>query len=131
MGGRTRGDVPADLAKARERFSVWRRTKQPRSRIPQRLWNLAVKLAERHGLYRTASMLKLDYYSLKKQVEQASDDSESSGAAFVEVVSAPSPTGGECVVELQDGSGASMRVVLKGHATPDLAALVGGFWNTD
>ena len=127
MGGGKRGDVPADLAKARERFARWRRSKQPGSRIPQPLWKLAVKLAGTHGLARTASALKLDYYSLKKQVEQA-DGGASASAAFIEVPSAPLVANGECVIELEDGAGASMRLTVKGHAAPDLAALVGSFW---
>ena len=129
MGGRKRGDVPADLAKARERFAAWRRRKQPRSRIPQALWKLAVKLAGTHGLARTAAVLKLDYYSLKKQLEQTPGGGKE--ATFIEVASAPLAASGECVIELEDGAGASMRVTLKGHAAPDLAALVGGFWNAD
>jgi hypothetical protein len=114
------------LAKARERFAVWRRKKQPRSRIPQPLWKLAVKLAGRHGVARTVSVLNLDYYSLKKQVEQASGGNASS--AFIEVPSTPLVSNVECVIELEDGAGASMRVTFKGHAAPDLAALVGSFW---
>ena len=129
MGGRKRGDVPADLAKARERFAAWRRTKQPRSRIPQALWKLAVKLAGTHGLARTVSVLKLDYYALKKRLEQAHGDGNE--ATFIEVASAPLAASGECVIELEDGAGARMRVTVKGHAVPDLSALVGGFWNSD
>lgn len=66
MGGRKQIKVPRELAQARRRFLAWRRTKQPGERIPVRLWKLAVKLAGRHDLHRTVSMLKLDYYSLKK-----------------------------------------------------------------
>jgi len=106
-------------------------------------------------LHRTASALRLDYYSLKKRVEQADGD-RNVPAAFIEV--APASLGasgeslggsstsssappewtstslaasGECVIELEDGAGASMRVTLKGHDTPDLAALVGSFWKAD
>ncbi len=129
MAGRKRGEVPADLAKARQRFVAWRRTKKPGERIPATLWRLAVKLAGLHGLHRTASVLTLEYYSLKQQVDQASDDLRSNDAAFIEVV--PASAGGECVIELEDGAGACMRVTLKGHAPPDVAALACGFWNAD
>lgn len=127
MGGRKRGEIPADLAKARQRFAAWRRTRRPGSRIPQPLWKLAVKLAARHGLHRTASALGLDYYSLRKQVEQAGGGGQRAGA-FLEVAAAPWAASGECVIELEDGTGASMRVSWKGQAAPDLAALVGSFW---
>ena len=131
MGGRSGSNVPADLAKARERFTAWRRSHRPRSRIPQPLWKLAVKLAGRHGLHRTASVLRLDYYSLKMRVEQADGNGNgSAAAAFIEVASSLGASG-ECVIELENGAGASMRVTLQGHATPDLAALVGSFWKGD
>jgi len=129
MGGGKQGSVPGDLAKARERFAAWRRRQPPRSRIPQALWKLAIELVGAHGLHRTARVLKLDYYSLKKQVELARDHEKA--AAFVEVVPAPLGASGECVIELEDGGGASMRVTWKGPATPDLAALVGSFWKAD
>jgi hypothetical protein len=155
MHGRKGSSVPADLAKARDRFTVWRRNKRPRSRIPQPLWKLAIMLAGRHGLHCTASVLRLDYYSLKKRIEQADGD-RNVPAAFIEVApaslgasaeslggsstsssappewtSASLGAGGECVIELEDGGGASMRVALKGHAMPDLAALIGSFWKAD
>jgi hypothetical protein len=87
-------------------------------------------LAGIHGLHRTASVLKLDYYSLKKQVEQATGD-RTAPAAFIEVASAPLAANGECVIELEDGVGARMRVTLTGHTAPDLTALVGSFWKAD
>ena len=131
MSIRKRGELPADLAKACERFVAWRRTKQPQSRIPPRLWKLAVMLAGKHGLNRAASALRLDYYSLKKHVQQAGDNAGSQGAAFVEVVAAPQSPDGECIIELENCTGAKLRVTLKGHAPPDLAALARGFWNAD
>ena len=57
MGSRRRGDVPAELARARDRFVAWRREKRPGSRIPQQLWKLAARLAAKHGLHSTASVL--------------------------------------------------------------------------
>lgn len=124
MAGRRRGEIPASLARGRERFEVWRRDRIPGARIPGRLWRLAVKLADAHGLSRTASALKLDYYSLKKRVESKDSDSVSNPRTFVEI-SPPSPAGfGECLIEFEDGSGASLRVHLRGCETPDLAALV-------
>jgi hypothetical protein len=49
---------------------------------------LAVKLADEHGLSRTASVLKLDYYSLKKRVAAKSSDSIS-GPPFSTSVNKP------------------------------------------
>lgn len=44
--------------------------------------------------------------------------------AFVELAPTLLPDSGECVVEFEDGSGAHMRVHLRGCDVPDLVALV-------
>jgi len=71
MGSRGMGrDVPADLASVRRRLERWRRTRKKRGRIPEPLWAAAVKVAGRHGVNRTATALRLDYYALKDRVER-------------------------------------------------------------
>ena len=107
MAGRRHREIPAALTRGRDRFEGWRRTRQAGTRIPDELWSLAVKLANHHGVSRTASVLGLDYYSLKKRVEagisgvtsvpsafiegSASSDSVSARSAFIELSSLPSP----------------------------------------
>ena len=93
MGGRKRREVPPGLARARDRFQVWRRTRKPKSRIPEPLWALAVKLVATDGLHRTASTLGLDYYSLKKRVESSEGRRDSNGPAFIELP--PAVVGGQ------------------------------------
>ena len=128
MVGRKRRDVPASLARGRDRFDAWRQVRKVRTRIPEPLWNLAVKLAVAHGLNRTASVLKLDYYSLKKRVEVRSVAATSATPAFVEF-SPPRVTTAEYVVEFEDGAGARMRIHLRGCDVPDLVALGRSFWS--
>ena len=127
MVGRKRGDVPASLARGRDRFEAWRGARKVRTRIPDQIWNLAVKLAVAHGLNRTASVLKLDYYSLKKRVERNAAET-SATRVFVEV-SPPSMTTAEYVVEFEDGAGASIRIHLRGCDAPDLVVLGRSFWS--
>lgn len=132
MVGRKRGDIPGSLARGRERFEVWRRSRKVGARIPDRLWSLAVTLAEAHGLSRTASALKLDYYSLKNRVAGRNFDSSSVSPAFIELSPPPLvPSTNECVVEFEDGLGASIRVHLRGCAIPDLAVLCRSFRRCD
>jgi hypothetical protein len=88
-----------------------------------------VKLADGHGLNRTASVLGLDYYSLKKRVEARKPDSMSVPPAFIELSPPSLGASGECVVEFEDGAGASMRVHLRGCDVPDLVALGRSFWS--
>ena len=127
MGGRKRVEVPAALLRLEKRFLAWRRTRPVGQRIPDSLWEAAAKLAVDHGLNRTAKRLKLDYYSLQKQVEQHRADSRSP-VTFVELPTASMASAGassssECLIELDDGRGARLRVHLKGSEIPDLLAL--------
>jgi len=129
MVGREHRDIPAPLARGRDRFDLWRRTRKAGTRIPNKLWSLAVKLADGHGLNRTASVLGLDYYALTRRVAARKSDSTSVPPAFIELSPPRLGATGECVVEFEDGAGASMRVHLRGCDVPDLVALGRSFWS--
>jgi hypothetical protein len=130
MVGRKRGDIPKSLARGRERFEAWRRSRKFGARIPEKLWSLAVKLGEAHGLSRTASALKLDYHSLKNRIAGKNCDFSTVAPAFIELSPPPlAPSTSECVIELEDGLGARMRVHLRGCEVPDLVALGRSFWS--
>ena len=158
MAGRRHREIPAPLARGRDRFEGWRRTRQVGTRIPDELWSLAVKLADHHGISRAASVLGLDYYSLKKRVAagnsgvtsvpsefvegSAYSDPASARPAFIELSSSAlqgvSSMGvsNECVVEFEDGAGARLRVHLRGSDAPDLVAcalvaLGRSFWSDE
>lgn len=134
-------ELPARLVSLRRRFEDWRRTRKVRSRIPEPLWDSAVKLADRYGLHRTAKALRVNYYALKERLEGVTasgvrDVPEGDGATFLELAAVPPtrsiPTGScECTLELEDTDGAKMRVHLSGVATPDLVALSRSFWRVD
>jgi hypothetical protein len=123
-------ELPKDLERGRSRFQAWRSVGNGGRRIPQSLWRLAVRLASSHGVSRTAMMLKLDYYSLKKQVEASADEPQSSGPAFVELP-APLMGGKQCLIELENGSGATKRVQLVGYEAADVEAIARSFWNAE
>ena len=114
-------------------FDAWRRRRRGRSPIPARLWALAAEHAHATGVHFTARRLRLNYYSLKQRVERVGA-SRSPGTravpAFVEVVTSALPPGGgsECVIDLADARGATMRIVVKSAALPDVAALSQVFW---
>jgi hypothetical protein len=120
MARQDQREVAADLARGRDRFTAWRRTKKRKSRIPESLWELAVKLADTHGLHRTARTLNLDYYSLKKRVELGEEHGEGN-PSFIELPPALAPVQ-ECVIEFEDGE-VSLRVHLKGYNATDVAAV--------
>jgi hypothetical protein len=156
MGTKRMIDCPARLEGVRRRFEDWRRVRKVRSRIPERLWAAAVKMAGRYGLHRTARALRVDYYSLKKRVERegAADGDvatrnrtvgiargrakassvvpeAAAGATFVEL--APPARVGSCqwTLEFENAGGAKMRLEFKGVGPPDLAALGHSFWRIE
>jgi hypothetical protein len=123
--------LPEPLRRAAERFEQWRRLRVRRAPIPETLWTLAANLAARYGVWRTASTLNLDYYSLKGRLPQCATAAAQSGvgqAAFLELPASALPALGECVIECENSSGARMRICLKGVALSDLAALGRSFW---
>ncbi len=130
MGAREREPLPADLAQARSQFQTWRGRRQIGGRIPLQLWALAVQLVNRHGVSRTATVLGLDYYSLKKRAEGAADQPTSSSPAFVEL---PTPVlvGKQCLFELVNGTGATRRVQLIGYDVTEVQVLARSFWNAE
>ena len=91
-------------------------------RIPRALWRAATKAAAEHGLNRTASVLSLDYYSLKKRVDELGVESSSNVPKFVELSPGSLGVTSECVIEIENDNGARMRVHLKGQS-PDLLSL--------
>ena len=128
MGHAERRELPEDLLRGQRRFQAWRARRKGGSRIPQSLWTLAVRLVNTHGVSRTATALGLDYYTLKQRAEQAVDQPPSSGPAFVEMP-APVLVGKQCLFEVNNGTGATMRVQLVGYDVADVDALARSFWS--
>jgi hypothetical protein len=121
-------ELSADLLRARRRFEAWRRQHQRGCRLPQALWNRAVRLAARHGISRTSSALRLDYYTLKRRLAEVPASQPSS--AFVELP-APLMVGKQCLVEFDSAAGARLRMDLRGYDTADLEALARSLWSAD
>jgi hypothetical protein len=128
MGTSRREKLPSDLEHGRSRFQAWRGRRTAGGRIPQPLWAMATRLAKAHGVSRTAAVLRLDYYRLKQRADAADTPTQPSGPAFVEFT-APMVAAKQCQVELDNGSGATMRVQLVGYDAADIEALTRGFWN--
>jgi hypothetical protein len=133
MGTKRKRALPARLEGLRRRFERWRGTHKARSRLPEPLWASAVKMVGMYGLNRTARTLRLDYYVLKRRVQEEgipiADPSGNGSATFLELTPPPSAGACECILDLENASGAKMHVHLKGIATPDLAALSRSFWD--
>jgi hypothetical protein len=119
---------PTRLESTRRRFEQWRKTRSGgRPRIPESLWSLATRAARQFGVHRTCRALRLDYVVLKRHVEtdatRGRPRQEAHRPGFVELVPSGSSSPTECVVEIEDPSGARMRIEIKGVAAPDLVTL--------
>jgi hypothetical protein len=130
MRGRKRVEIPGELLRLERRFFSWREIRVKGERIPSQYWESAGKLASKHGVCQTAKVLKLDYYSLKKQMEQQSAE-PSPVPAFIELPSPSTDQSSECVIEFENKSGDRMRVHLKDSTAPDLITLGRSFWGID
>lgn len=136
MVSRKTRELPARLEGTRRRFECWRRTRRVGSRIPDSLWASAVKVAGTCGISRTASVLRVDYYSLKKRVDEEAaicsrGSEDGTMAPFLELAVPATAGTCECVLELEDVGGTRMRVHLQGVEAPDLAALTRSFRNVE
>ena len=133
MDTRTTRELPARLEAVRRRFERWRGTRKAHARIPDSLWDAAALMAGSYGISRTANVLRVNYYALKKRLGRktpaAGRQEAESEARFVELTPFTAADAGECCLELEDGSGAKMRIRLQGVGMPDLAALGRSFWN--
>jgi hypothetical protein len=119
------------LQHTRRRIVRWRETRTHRGApMPAPLWAAAVALARQHGLYTTTRTLRLDYGSLKKQLDAAGPGRVPS-PAFVELAAAR-PTGlGPCVIDLEAPRGRRLRIEVTGVTMADLVMLAQVAWGGD
>jgi len=120
--------LPARVDSVRRRFEAWRRTRRVLSPIPEPLWAAAVEMAGTCGISRTAKALRVNYNALRKRVEHQAvaarhRPEENSVTTFLELAPPPRVGSCQCTLELEDVSGAKMRVHLQGAETPDLAVV--------
>jgi hypothetical protein len=117
------------MESVRQRLECWRRNRKQRSAIPEELWASAVELADEYGLAKTARVLRLNYYDLQGRLQEKSQPMTSHAkSAFMELIPQAAAAVSECTVEIEEPSGARMRVHLKGTAVPDVISLSDTFW---
>ena len=126
------------LAEVLKEFQSWRSVRKRGSRVPQRLWQAAAELSERHSISDIAQTLGLDYTRLKQRVEvlpslldrRSFDEYGRSNVAsgFVELGVAPGGSTGECSVEAEDGKGKKLKMHLKGAGCAKAVEVAKAFW---
>jgi len=88
MTHKTAPDVPDGMQKIYRRFERWRSSHQGRLPIPKALWASAAEAAREHGVFRTATILRLEYAKLKRMTKSTAPVKRrlAPGADFLELV---------------------------------------------
>jgi hypothetical protein len=112
-----------------ERLSAWRKAHRPRSRLPVELWDGAVNLAVKQGLWKTARALRLDYNALKKRINTRTSECPAVTPVpqFIEFLSPLSGQIAECALEVESARGARLRIEMKNVAASGLAFIIREF----
>ena len=78
--------LAAGVKRLGERIEQWRQTRAKRTAMAPELWSAGAVLAERHGVYRVARALRINFECLKRRVAEAKTaaPTSTSSSAFVE-----------------------------------------------
>ena len=126
-----------NLERVKDQFKHWRESRVRGERIPAYLWSAAQSLLTEYGAQHVAESLNLDAERLKKRLPPGVSAVQANKGMthFVELTVAPTlsrpstPIQHECVVELENGRGAKMRVELNGQGIAGLATLCNALWS--
>jgi transposase-like protein len=116
------------------RGEAWRNDPKKSRRFPPELWQAAVNLSKEYSINQISKALRLGYTHLKKCVmahgkENLPTIKTQPDMKIIELGVEPSSSTPECIVEMEDGNGAKMKIHLRGKTDPDLCELGRGFWS--
>ena len=116
------------LERAKVGFATWRELRRGAERIPDGLWDAAVRAARQHGVHRVSRELGLDYNHLKRRCGGVARGHAATASApvFVEL-NGPAEAGLACLVELEKGNGARMRICVREAVAVDWGKLKEAF----
>jgi hypothetical protein len=124
-----RPSVQPTLETIRKRFQIWRKNGRAGHRIPEALWEEAVRLCRGHSVSKVSRVLRLDYYGLRKRAHQIEDAGSGSDLGFVKLaLDPPLVSAPEWKVEMEALSGAKMTLSIKGDPG-DWVELSRVFWS--
>jgi len=118
------------LDEAKARFEAWRQNRRGKAPIPDALWSVAVDIARKEGVSRTATELRVEWNHLKRRMAAAAGtSSKQSPPRFVELVAPREEALHECVIEVE-GRRCKLRIQLKGASASYLATLSRELWES-
>ena len=147
MGKSTSKSSPRELTHLKLQVQDWRQAKKSVTEpMPREMWDLAIQLAERHGISRTARATGLNSGWLRKRVAASEARSSIATPAFLELPStlvvlaesraqeAEQEVASGCrlesaaTIDLSSPDGARMRIHLEAGRELDAAGLVAAFF---
>jgi len=123
--------ITSDLETIKTQFENWRATRKgPRARIPANLWEAAIRLTETHSVCKVAKCLRLSYADLKKRITPKKKrlTTKKTSPSFIEFECKPPLMQSECIIEMEDRTGAKMKMCFRGDTNMDLLELGKAFW---
>ncbi len=117
------------LAEAARQFARWRAKRRLGERIPESLWRQALELAAEYGVSQTSSLLRLDYYGLKRRlgaVRRPVGSERPRAAAPAAFLELPALLGASppCVIEIEEAGGRKLRIQLPGVQAREVMAAI-------
>lgn len=122
------------LEEVKQQFKIWRKTKTGRERIPASLWQAASEVFKigDHSLHRISKTLHLNQTALKQYVQQQCPEvikaEHEAPPSFIALELDSSLPVSECVIEMEDTTGAKMRMCLRGNTDPNIFEICKSFW---
>lgn len=117
------------LAEVKEQFKKWRRTRDSPHPIPTHLLEAAISLSSNYSIRQISEDLLVDYEDLTRVRPKKKKETKRVGPpTFIELEYEAPVALSECVVEMEDGSGAKMRMHFRGKTDFDLLELGRSFW---
>ena len=119
------------IEKVRKQFEQWRKTREEREMIPDRLWEKAVSLYPQYPASQISKALRLNYHNLKQRIDnQSTDPCLPAQPFFIDVgVSEKISPSCECIVEIAHSNGARIRMQLTGPNGINLIKQARWFWS--
>ena len=115
------------LKQVRGELDAWRGQRRKGDRIPEAVWRGAAGAVRQYGLNAVSRALRLDYYHLKRHAAGRQPLRRQASPVFVELDGPQTDAGLACVVELEKGNGARMRICVRDVAGVDWGKLKEAF----
>jgi hypothetical protein len=113
-----------DLEHVCEQFESWRRNRRKKERIPDYLWDAAVKLAGRYRLSIISSVLRVNYSDLRNRIYSEPTSSSVNTCSFVEVDVTGKNGSYPYTIDLEDRFGSRMKISCSGGSVINSVELI-------